>query len=347
MKIYICADFAEDGIAMLRAAGHEVRTGGWGYTSRILTEDELIEEIGDADVLFVGYEPVTRKVIENTNLKVISSIRGGPRANIDVDAATEKGIPVFYTFGREALPVADFTIGLILGLARKIVRADAELHRGVFTAPSADFGSDKDVIWDMDPVGPWQSRKGIELEGKVLGLIGFGTVGRQVAQRARGFDMDVLVYDPYQSAEAVAAAGGRKVGLDELLVSSDIISFHAKMNDSNKGMIGREQFAQMKDGVYVINTARAGLMDEEALRDALRSGKLGGLALDVFHQEPVKSDDEYFSYPNVILTPHIAGAGRDVIYLQTVMLVNDLLLYLAGGRPKPIVNPEVFAKGGE
>ena len=92
MKIYICADFAEDGIAMLRAAGHEVRTGGWGYTSRILTEDELIEEIGDADVLFVGYEPVTRKVIENTNLKVISSIRGGPRANIDVDAATEKVI---------------------------------------------------------------------------------------------------------------------------------------------------------------------------------------------------------------------------------------------------------------
>lgn len=344
MEIYICADFAQDGIEMLKAAGHTVRTGGWGYTSNMLSEDEMIKEIGDADVLFVGYEPITRKVLENTHLKVISSIRGGPRANIDVDAATELGIPVFFTFGREALPVADFTIGLILALARKIVRADAELHRGVFTAPAGEFGSDKDVIWDMDPVGPWQSRKGIELEGKVLGLIGFGTVGRQVAQRAKGFDMDVLVYDPYQSAENIAVCGCKKVELNDLLQSSDIISFHAKVSDANKNMISYDQFAMMKDGVYMVNTARAGIVDEQAMREALRSGKLGGLALDVFHAEPVKRDDEYFDYPNVILTPHIAGAGRDVIYLQTVMLVNDLLLHLAGGMPKPIVNPEVFSK---
>ncbi len=344
MEIFICADFAQDGIEMLKAAGHTVRTGGWGYTNEMLDEDAMIRNIGDADILFVGYEPVTRRVLENTHLKIISSIRGGPRANIDVDAATELGIPVFYTFGREALPVADFTMGLILALARKIVRADAELHRGVFTAPASEFGSDKDVIWDMDPIGPWQSRKGMEMEGKVLGLVGFGTVGRQVAQRAKGFDMDVLVYDPYQPAERVAACGCRKVELDELIVSSDIISCHAKMNDSNKGMIGAEQFKMMKDGVYLINTARAGLIDEQAMREALRSGKLGGLALDVFHSEPVKRDDEYFDYPNVILTPHIAGGGRDVIFLQTVMLVNDLLLYLAGGMPKAIVNPEVFNK---
>ena len=126
--------------------------------------------------------------------------------------------------------------------------------------------------------------------------------------------------------------------------SADIISCHAKVNDSNKGMIGAEQFALMKDGVYLINNARAGLVDEEALREALRSGKLGGLALDVFHQEPIKRNDEYFDYPNVVLTPHIAGAGNDVIYLQSVMLVNDLMLYFAGGMPKPIVNPEVFQK---
>lgn len=329
---------------MLRAAGHTVRTGGWGFTSKILTEDELIAEIGDAQVLFVGYEPVTRKVLESTHLQVISSIRGGPRANIDVDAATELGIPVFFTFGREALPVADFTMGLLLGLARKIPRADSELHRGVFTAPSGEFGSDKDVIWDMDPEGPWQSRKGIELEGKTMGLVGFGTVGKQVAQRAKGFGLNLVVYDPYQSQEAIAALGCKKVELDELLAAADIISFHAKVSDANKNMISFDQFAKMKDGVYIINTARAGLMDEEALRCALRSGKLGGLALDVFHAEPVKRNDEYFNYPNVILTPHIAGAGRDVIFLQSVMLVNDLLLYLAGGKPKPIVNPEVFSK---
>ena len=149
-----------------------------------------------------------------------------------------------------------------------------------------------------------------------------------------------------QKAEVVAAYGATKVELNDLLRASDIISFHAKVNESNKGMVGKEQFAMMKDGVYIVNNARAGLMDEEALREALRSGKLGGLALDVFHQEPIKRDDEFFNYPNVVLTPHIAGAGRDVIYLQSVMLVNDLLLYFAGGRPKPIVNPEVFDRKG-
>lgn len=344
MEIYICADFSQDGIELLRAAGHTVRTGGWGYTSEILTEDEMIRELGNAEILFVGYEPITRKVLENSHLKAVFSIRGGARANIDVDAATELGIPVFCTFGREALPVADFTMGLILSLARKIARANAELHEGVFTAPAGDFGSDKDVIWDMNPEGPWQSRKGIELEGKTLGLIGFGTVGKQVAQRAKGFDLDVLVYDPYQSAEAIAAHGCKKVELNDLLSAADIISFHAKVSDANKNMISYEQFKLMKQGVFIVNTARAGLMDEQALRETLRSGKLGGLALDVFHAEPVKRDDEYFSYPNVILTPHIAGAGRDVIYLQSVMLVNDLMFYLAGGQPRTVVDKAVFEK---
>lgn len=342
MEIYICADFSQDGIEMLKAAGHTVRTGGWGYTSKILNEEELIADIGNAEILFLGYEPVTRKVLENTHLKAIFSIRGGARANVDVDAATELGIPVFCTFGREALPVADFTMGLILSLARKIARANSELHEGVFTAPAGEFGSDKDVIWDMNPEGPWQSRKGIELEGKILGLIGFGTVGKQVAQRAKGFDLDVLVYDPYQSAEAIAAHGATKVELNDLLGAADIISFHAKVSDANKNMISYEQFKRMKDGVFIVNTARAGLMEEAALREALRSGKLGGLALDVFHTEPVKRDDEYFNYPNVILTPHIAGAGRDVIYLQSVMLVNDLMFFLAGGKPRTIVDPAAY-----
>lgn len=342
MEIYICADFSKDGIETLRAANHIVRTGGWGFTGEILNESDLIRDIGTADVLIVGYEEVTREVIDATHLKVISSIRGGPRANIDVDYATEKGIPVLFTFGREALPVADFTFGQILAITRKIVQTDAELHRGVFTAPAGDFGSDKDVIWDMNAEGPWQSRKGIELEGKVIGLIGFGTVGKQVAKRAQGFDMDVMVYDPYQKEESVKEAGCTKTGLNELLAAADIITFHAKVTEQNKGMIGKEQFARMKDGVYIVNNARAGLMDEEALRESLKNGKLGGLALDVFHQEPIKRNDEYFQYPNVVLTPHIAGAGRDVIFLQSVMLVNDLLLYFAGGMPKPVVNPEVF-----
>ena len=209
MEIYICADFSQDGIEMLKVAGHTVRTGGWGFTGEILNEDDFIREIGNADVLIVGYENVSKKVLDSTNLKVISSIRGGPRANIDVDYATEKGIPVFFTFGREALPVADFTIGQMLAITRKISRADAELHRGMFTAPSGEFGSAKDVIWDMDPQGPWQSRKGIEMEGKTWGLIGFGTVGKETCKRAKGFGCNVVVFDPFQKPEIVASFGAK------------------------------------------------------------------------------------------------------------------------------------------
>jgi D-3-phosphoglycerate dehydrogenase len=344
LNIFICADFSQDGIETLRAAGHSVRCGGWGFTNEILDEDKLIREIGDADVLIVGYEPVTAKVLDQTDLKVISSIRGGPRANIDVDHATEKGIPVFFTFGREALPVADFTIGQLLSITRKITRADRELRGGLFTAPDQEYGSAGDVIWDMSPEGPWQSRKGIELEGKTMGLIGFGTVGQQVADRANSFGLRVITYDPYQKDEIIAAHKAQRVDLPALLTSSHIISIHAKVNDSNKGMLGRKEFDMMRDGVYFINNARAGIVEEEALREALRSGRLGGLALDVFHSEPIKENDEYFQYDNVIVTPHIAGSGRDVIFLQSVMIVNDLLLYLAGGMPKPIVNPEVFNK---
>ncbi len=342
MKIYICADFSQDGIDLLKVAGHEVVTGGWGFTSKILNEDELIADIGDAEALIVGYEQVTRKVLDNTRLKVISSIRGGPRANIDVDYATSKGIPVFFTFGREALPVADFTMGQVLAVTRKIARADRELRTGLFTAPDTQYGSDKDVIWDMSPEGPWQSRKGIELEGKTMGLIGFGTVGQQVADRAQGFGIKIITYDPYQKDEVLKAHKAQRVDLETLLKSSDIISIHAKVTDQNKGMLGKKEFDMMRDGVYFINNARAGIVVEEAQREALKSGKLGGLALDVFHTEPIKENDEYFKYDNVIVTPHIAGAGRDVIYLQSVMITNDVLFYLAGGIPRPIVNPEVF-----
>ncbi len=342
MKIYICADFSQDGINLLKVAGHDVKTGGWGFTSNILEEDELIADIGDADVLVVGYEKVTRKVLEKTNLKIISSIRGGPRANIDVDYATSRGIPVFFTFGREALPVADFTMGQLLAIARKIARADRELRSGLFTAPDAEYGSDGDVIWDMSPEGPWQSRKGIELEGKTMGLIGFGTVGQQVADRASGFGIKIITYDPYQKEEVIKAHSAQRVDLETLLKSSNIISIHAKITEDNMGMLGKKEFDMMQDGVFFLNTARAGIVEEDALREALKSGKLGGLALDVFHSEPIKENDEYFKYDNVIVTPHIAGAGKDVIYLQSVMIVNDLLLYIAGGMPKPVVNPEVF-----
>jgi len=347
MKIYITADFSEEAINRLRNEGHEVRVSGWGFTGEILNEDDLIKEIGDSEILIVGYESITRKVLDNTNLKIISSIRGGPEANIDIDYATTLNIPVMYTLGREAIPVADFTIGQIIGLVRQIVRTDRELHRGKFLAPLKEYGTEKDVYWDMSDEGPWQSRKGHELNGKTLGLVGFGTIGQQVAKRAVCFGMRVIAYDPYQPNPSFVKYRVKKVSLEELMKESDIVSIHARSTESNKGMIGKKEFSLMKNGAYFINNARATVINEEAMREAIMSGKIGGAALDVFNDEPIRSDDPLLKLDNVILTPHIAGAGFEVIYRHSNMIVDDLNRLLEGEMPKVIKNPGVIKNIGE
>jgi len=342
MKIFITADFSQEGMKRLTDAGHEVKHCCWGATHEICTEEQLIEKLQGFDVLFVGYEPITEKVLKNTNLKIICSIRGGPRANIDVDYATKLGIPVIYTLGREAIPVADFTMGQIIGLVRQIVRTDRELRSGKFTAPAQTYGSEKDVIWDMSLEGPWESRKGIELAGKTLGLVGFGTVGQEVAKRAKGFDLKVIAHDPYQKDALFIMHRVEKVELNELCKRSDIISIHARGTEKNKGMIGQEQFSLMKDGVYFINNARAAIVDEKALREAIYSGKVAGAALDVFHKEPIRADDPFLKMDNMVLTPHIAGAGLEVVYRHSNMLCDDFFALLKGEMPKAIINPEAI-----
>jgi len=342
MNIFITADFSDDAVDRLKANGHAVQLGGWGATGELLSEDELIKGIGASDVLIVGYEPITPKVLDATNIKVICSIRGGPQANINIDHATRLGIPVIYTKGREAVPVADFTMGQILGLVRRIVQTDRELRKGKFTLDPDKFGSKKDVIWDLSSDGPWQSRKGIELAGKTLGLIGLGTVGQAVARRALGFELRVMAYDPYQPDNAFQDNGVIRADLETTLKEADIISIHAMATTENRGMIGEREFTLMKDGVYLINNARASILDEQALRTAIMSGKLGGAALDVHHQEPIRSEDELFTLDNVVLTPHIAGAGLEVIYRHSNMIVDDLLHLMEGTMPKAIYNPEIL-----
>ncbi len=342
MKIFITADFSEAGMKRLTDAGHDVRYCCWGATHEICTEEQLIEKLQGFDVLIVGYEPVTEKVLKSADLKIICSIRGGPRANIDVDFATGRKIPVIFTLGREAIPVADFTMGQIIGLVRQIVKTDRELRSGKFTAPAQSYGSDKDVIWDMSLEGPWESRKGIELTGKTLGLVGFGTVGQEVAKRSAAFGMKVISYDPYQKDAAFIQHRVEKVNLDDLCKKSDIISIHARGTEKNKGMISQKEFAMMRKGVYIINNARAAIVDEESLREAIYSGKVAGAALDVFHQEPIKIDDPFLKMDNIVVTPHIAGAGLEVVYRHSDMICDDLLALLNGQMPKAIINPEAI-----
>ena len=343
MNIVITADFSQEGIDRLKKAGHSVKYICWGPTHHICDENELIKDLQGSDVLIVGYEPITRDVLEKTDLKIICSIRGGPGANIDLAYATERGIPVIFTLGREAIPVADFTMGQIIGLVRQIVKTDRELRRGIFTAPDKEYGSSSDVIWDMSEEGPWESRKGIELLGKTLGLIGFGTVGQEVAKRARAFSMNVIAYDPYQKDHAFIVQKVEKVSKEDLFKRSDIVSIHARATEDNKGMVGAAEFSSMKRGSYFINNARASMVDEKAMRDALDSGQLAGVALDVFHSEPVRENDPLMKMDNTILTPHIAGAGFEVVYRHSDMLIDDLFALLNGEPPKAIINPETIS----
>jgi len=327
-NILVTADFSEAGLDALRALG-EVTVAGWGVTGLIATEAETARMFAGADIVAIGYEPVTEAVFAATDLKFLASIRGGPGANIDLLAAAKRGIPVTGTVGREARPVADHSFGLMLSLIRHIAYADRRLRAGHLVGdPDADSG---ETGWGMGPRDPWNSLKGFELSGKTIGLIGLGAVGREMVKRARGFDMRVLAHDPY-----VRDPGDVPLcSLDELLAVADVVSIHARVTDESAGMIGEREFGLMKPDAVLINTARAGVVSRPALIEALTSGRIRGAGLDVHHNEPLGADDPFLAMDNVVLTPHIAGATVEVVGLHSQLVADNIRRFCTG---EPLVN---------
>jgi phosphoglycerate dehydrogenase-like enzyme len=248
---------------------------------------------------------------------------------VDLAAATARGIPVLTTPARNADSVADFALGLMLALCRNINRAERHLRQ---------------KGWMVGNEIPYFHFRGPELGGRTLGLIGCGAIGRALAGRARGFDMRVLVYDPYLDPAALGDLG-QLVSLETVLAEADFLSLHVPLNSETKGMLGAEELALVKPTAYLINTARAAVIDEEALFTALESGRLAGAALDVFWDEP-KIADRWFSLDNVLLTPHLGGAADEVKAHQSSMIVEDLGLLQAGGTPARLANPEVLSGTG-
>ena len=266
-NILVTADFSPVGLEQLRELG-EVSVDGWGVTGAIASEAETARMFARADIVAIGYEPVTEAVFAATDLKYLASIRGGPGANIDLTAAAKRGIPVTGTVGREAKPVADHAFGLMLSVLRHITLTDRLLRTGGLAGdPDDDSG---ETGWGMGPRDPWNRFKGFELTGKTIGLVGLGTVGREMVKRARGFDMRVLAFDPY-----ITDPGDVQMcGLDALLAEADVVSIHARVTEESAGMIGEREFGLMKPDAVLINTARAGLVSRPALVDALTSGRI-------------------------------------------------------------------------
>ena len=314
------------GVAQLDLAGNALGRPAIGAA-------ELATMVPGYDVLLVETEPVTDAVLRaNPELMAVGCCRGDP-VNVDCDAAADLAIPVLYAPGRNADATADFAFGLLICQVRNIARTHHMLMSGELTVPHADRENRprRDTIWKF-PDGTITGRQygGPELRDLLLGLVGCGRVGRAVAKRADAFGMAVIGHDPYLSA---APDGIPLQPLDTLLARADIVSIHCKLTPESEGLIGRAEIARMKPGAILINTARARIVDEGALLEALQERRLGGAGLDVFHEEPLPDDSPFLRLENVTLTPHLAGASSSVVRRHSDMVLGDILRLNRGETP--------------
>jgi len=287
---------------------------------------QILNANKDTEMLLVLFCPVSREAINALpNLKLIGASRAGLE-NIDVKYATEKGIIVQNIKGRNAQAVSDFTIGLILGEVRNIARSYHAVKNGVWRK---NF-----VNSEMIP----------ELQGKTIGLVGFGDIGQLVAQKLSGFQVNILVFDPYVSDEVIQKYHVQKVTIEDLLKNADFVSLHARLSKDSKNVIGEKELSLMKKNAYLINTARAGLINEDALYHTLKEKKIAGAALDVFWQEPIGENSRWLELDNVTLTTHIAGTTKEALTKSPYLLVEDINKLLENKEPKFIVNLEVLKR---
>lgn len=334
MKALITASFTPEGIRRLEQHMPVVHEDWRAKHSIYFDGAEFARRIADvgADVLIVEADLVHDEVLTAVPLRLIGCCRGDP-INIGVERATALGIPVLFAPGRNADAVADLTMGFMLALARHIYTVNALLKSGQMT-----FTATRDYLDIYNTYG------GFELGGVTVGVVGFGAIGRRVVRRLRAFGSRILVYDPFVSAEAVRDADAEPRALDDLVREVDILTLHCPDTPENYGLISAERIAAMKPGAYLLNLARAAIVDDEALYAALRDGRLAGAALDVFADEPVRPENRYVRLPNVLVAPHLGGATRDVVRHQTEMIVDGVEAWLRGERPRHIVNPTVLAR---
>jgi len=279
------------------------------YTERGANEEaELIRRIADADVVVSlrAYSRFKQRVLDASPSLRMISIWGTGTDNVDLDTCRARGVLVTNTPGVNANSVAEQTLALMLAVARQI--------------PAMDRGT-RD--------GKWPRAMLVQLEGKTLGVVGLGAIGSRVAMLAKAFGMNVLATAWRGDDGRAAAIGARFVDLETLLRESDFVSLHLRLNDETRGLVSRERLALMKPSAFLVNTARGGLVDRDALVDALENKRIAGAGLDVFHEEPVRSDDRLLTLVNVVLTPHNAGTTEEVIALGLARTIENVERFLA------------------
>jgi D-3-phosphoglycerate dehydrogenase len=286
----------------------------------------LAELAKDVEVLAVHICPVSKLLMDQCpNLKIILSARGGLE-NIDVVEATARGIPVIHTPHHNAQAVAEYAIGLMIAETRNIARS----HHGLTQGKWIERYPNSAYIPELN-----------ELR---IGIVGYGQTGRLTAQKLRGFEPEIVVADPFVQPEDIRKDGFTPVGMDELIATSDIISLHVRLSAATTGLFGRKQFAAMREGAYLINTARSGLIDEAAMIEALEGSKIGGIALDVFDKEPLPPDSPLLGHDRLTLTNHRAGDTRNSYWNAPNLMREQFLTLQKGARPRFLANPAVLGK---
>jgi len=317
-RVLLSDSLSEKGIEVLKRHPElqiDIKTG--------LKPEELALIIAPYDALMIrSSTTVTREIIEHADsLKVIGRAGVGVD-NVDLEAATRRGIVVMNSPHGNSVTTAEHAISMMMSMARKIPAANAALKGG-----------------------KWERGKftGAEIFGKVLGVVGLGNIGRIVADRAQGLKMKVIGFDPIMTREAADRIGIELVGLEEIFRRADFITVHTPLTDDTRGLVGAAAFEKMKKGVRIINCARGGIVDEMALADAIKSGKVAGAALDVFVEEPPPLDHPFRTMDNVTVTPHLGYVTREgltAFYADTV----DAVLAFANGTPIRIANPNALAR---
>lgn len=340
LKAVVTASIDDKNLNLLREHCDVIVTG-WAKTGMKLSEEEMIGALEDADILLVGYEKVSEYVIKNSpKLKLIGCARANP-INVDSKFAKSCKIPVIYTPARNANSAAEYTMGMILSEVRNIARAFCSLKTGLYVGPAVqnvyELPEEDDVVWNLDQQdSPYKMFKGYELNGRTLGLVGFGNIARRISKIAKAFEMNILAFDPYCSESTMKEYGVKFVALDTLLKNSDFISLHCKVTDETKGLIGEKELAMMKPTAYLINTARAAIISQRALVKVLTEHRIAGAALDVYWYEPIPANHPLLSLDNVTLTPHIAGASYDVPLRHSEMIVEDIIKWIKGEKPERV-----------
>lgn len=322
MKAFVSAQMTEEGLKKLAEYVDEIKFGGWGATGKKLTPEELVAEAVDCEILVICYEEINDYVLDNLpNLKFIACSRSGVE-NVDRDAVRRHNVPVSFSPGRNANAVAELAVGLMLCALRHIPKTFHFIESRQWDR----------VPWDIAGNTSFKTFDGFELSGKTVGFVGYGAIARRVTKLLSGFDVKVIAYDPYVK-DWPADGSARSVGWEELFSTADVVSIHCKLTEQTRGIVNADAMRLMKPTAVLVNTARGALVNEEDLYEALRARQFACAALDVQVHEPMERDSKLLELDNIILTPHIGGASKDIIAQQTRILLEDIAAFFETGRP--------------